>query len=64
MTHAPVSVAYIPWARVFDFVKGEEARTDGHYKFICWGIPSNQQGKLTFPRWNSYFAIMRCVCNR
>ena len=24
-THAPVSVAYIPWARVHDFVKGEEA---------------------------------------
>ena len=34
-TQAPVSVAYIPWARVQDFVKGEEARTDGPCKFVC-----------------------------
>ena len=62
-THATVSVAYIPWARVQDFVKGEEARTDGPCKFICHGSPTNKQGKLTFPRWNSYSAMFRCVCN-
>ena len=62
-THAPVSVAYIPWARVQDFVKGEEARTDGPCKFVCQGTASNEQGKLMFPRWNSYSAIIRCVCN-
>jgi hypothetical protein len=62
-THAPVSVTYIPWERVHDFVKGEEARIDGPCKFVCQGSPSNQQGKLTFPRWNSYSTIMRCVCN-
>ena len=60
-TQDNVSVAYIPWVRVLDFVKGEEARVDGPCKFVCQGTPSNQQGKLTFPRWNSYSAIMRCV---
>ena len=62
-TLAPVSIAYIPWARVQDFVKGEEARSDGPCKLVCQGTPSNKQGKLTFPRWNSYSAIFRCVCN-
>ena len=62
-THVPVSVAYIPWAKVQDFVKGEEARTDGPCKFVCQGTPTNKQGKLTFPRWNNYSAIFRCVCN-
>ena len=58
-----VSVAYIPWARVDDFVKGEEARTDAPCKFICQGSPTNGKGKLMFPRWNNYSAILRCVCN-
>ena len=58
-----VSVAYIPWARVEDFVKGEEARTDAPCKFVCQGTPINDMGKLKFPRWNSYSAILRCVCN-
>ena len=62
-TDAPVSVAYIPWVRVHDFVKGEEARIDGPCKFVCQSSPSNQQGKLTFPRWSSYSTVMRCVCN-
>jgi hypothetical protein len=62
-TRTPVSVAYIPWARVQDFVKGEEARIDGPCKFVCKGSPSNEQGGLTFPRWNSYSTIMRSVCN-
>ena len=61
-THAPVSIAYIPWVKVHDFEKGEETRIDGLCKFICQGSPSNQQGKLTFPRWNNYSTIMRCVC--
>ena len=59
----PVSVAYIPWARVDDFVKGEEARSDAPCKFVCQGTPTNLKGKLTFPRWNSYSAIIRYVCN-
>ena len=62
-TNAPVSVAYIPWTRVEDFVKGEEARSDAPCKFVCQGAPSNDKGKLLFPRWNSYSAVMRCVCN-
>jgi len=62
-TRAPVSVAYIPWIRVHDFVRGEEARIDGPCKFVCKGSPSNEQGKLKFPRWNSYSAVMRYVCN-
>ena len=62
-TRAPVSVAYIPWVRVQDFVKGEEARIDGPCKFVCQGSPSNEQGKLKFPRWNSYSAVLRCVRN-
>lgn len=62
-SHAEVQVAYIPWVRVQDFVRGEESRIDGPCKFICKGSPSNHQGKLTFPRWNSYSTIMRCVCN-
>jgi hypothetical protein len=63
MTHAPVSVAYIPWSRVQDFLKGEEGRPDAPYKFVCQGTPSNQEGKLAFPLWNSYSAVIRCVCN-
>ena len=63
-TEASVSVAYIPWARVQDFVKGEEARTDAPCKFICQGISSNEKGKLMFPRWNSYSTILRCACNK
>lgn len=62
-THAAVSVAYIPWARVHDFLKGEEARPDAPCKFVCQGTPLNEQGKLAFPRWNSYSAVIRCVCN-
>ena len=58
-----VSVAYIPWARVEDFVKGEEARSDAPCKFVCQGTPTNEKGKLMRPRWNSYSAILRCVCN-
>ena len=62
-TLAPVSVAYIPWARVEDFVKGEEARSDAPSKFVCQGVPSRDKGKLLFPRWNSYSDILRCACN-
>lgn len=62
-THTAVSVAYIPWARVHDFVEGEEARSDAPCKFVCQGTPSNKQGKLAFPRWNSYSAVIRCVRN-
>ena len=62
-TLAPVSIAYIPWARVEDFLKGEEARSDAPSKFVCQGAPSNDKGKLLFPRWNSYSTIIRCVCN-
>ena len=62
-TNEPVSVAYIPWERVQDFVKGEEARTDAPCRFVCQGTSSNKQGNLTCPRWNSYSAVMRCVCN-
>jgi len=62
-TETPVSVAYIPWARVQDFVRGEEGRSDAPCKFVCQGIASNEQGKLMFPRWNSYSAIIRCACN-
>jgi hypothetical protein len=58
-----VSVAYIPWARVEDFLKGEEARSDAPCKFVCQGTPTNEKGKLMFPRWNSYSAILRSVCN-
>ena len=60
---APVSVAYIPWARVEDFVKGEEARTDAPCKFICQGSPTNDKGRLLFPRWNNYSAVLRCARN-
>jgi hypothetical protein len=60
---ASVSVAYIPWGRVQDFVKGEEARTDGPCKFVCQGRTSNKEGELMFPRWNSYSAVVRCLCN-
>ena len=35
--HAPVLVAYIPWVRGHDFVKGEETRIDGPWKFVCQG---------------------------
>jgi len=38
-THTLISVAYISWARVQEFVKGEEARTDGPYKFVRRGTP-------------------------
>ena len=62
-TPALVSLAYIPWARVQDFVKGEEARTDAPCRFICQGRTFNQQGELMFPRWNSYSAIIRYLCN-
>jgi hypothetical protein len=62
-TLAPVSVAYIPWARVEDFVKGEEARTDAPCKFICQGTPTNAKGRLLFPRWNSYSSVIRCARN-
>jgi hypothetical protein len=62
-TLAPVSVAYIPWARVEDFVKGEEARSDAPCKFICQGTATNDKGKLLYPRWNSYSAVIRSVCN-
>ena len=62
-TPASVSVAYIPWERVLDFVKGEEARFDGPCKFVCQGITSNKQGELMFPRWNSYSAVIRWFCN-
>ena len=58
-----VSVAYIPWARVEDFLKGEEARIDAPCKFVCQGSPTNEKGKLMFPRWNSYSTILRCVRN-
>jgi hypothetical protein len=58
-----VWVAYIPWARVEDFVKGEEACSNAPCKFVCQGTPTNEKGKLMFPRWNNYFAILRCVCN-
>ena len=58
-----VSVAYIPWVRVQDFVEGEEARSDAPCKFVCQGTPTNGKGKLKFPRWNSYSAILRCVRN-
>ena len=58
-----VSVAYIPWARVEDFVKGEEARVDAPCKFICQGVTSHKHGDLRFPRWNSYSDIIRCICN-
>ena len=43
---AAVSVAYILWARVQDFMKGEAARIDAPCKFVCQGTPSNEQGKL------------------
>ena len=56
---ASVSVAYIPWGRVQDFVKGEEARTDGPCKFVCQGTTSNKEGGLMFPRWNNYSAVIR-----
>ena len=62
-TLAPVLVAYIHWARVEDFVKGEEARSDAPCKFVCQGTPTNEKGKLMFPRWNNYSAIFRSVCN-
>ena len=62
-TPASVSVAYIPWARVGDFVKGEEARADGPCRFVCQGRSYNKQGELMFPRWNSYSAVIRYICN-
>ena len=62
-TLAPVSVAYIPWTRVEDFVKGEETRSDAPCKFVCQGAPSHDKGTLLFPRWNSYSAAIRWVCN-
>jgi hypothetical protein len=62
-TETTVSVAYIPWERVQNFVKGEEARSDAPCKFVCQGTPSNEQGKLAFPRLNSYSMVLRCVCN-
>ena len=62
-TPAAVSVAYIPWERVQDFLRGEEARPDAPCKFVCQGTLSKKQMKLTFPRWNSYSDVIRCVCN-
>lgn len=62
-TLTPVSLAYIPWARVEDFVKGEEARSDAPCKFVCQGAPSHEKGTLLFPRWNSYSTALRSVCN-
>ena len=62
-TDALVSVAYIPWARVQDFVKGEEARTDAPCKFVCQGTSSNEQGTLATPRLYNYSAVIKCVCN-
>ena len=58
-TPATVSVAYIPWSRVQDFVKGEEARVDGPCRFVCQGRAFNKEGELMFPRWNSYSAVIR-----
>ena len=58
-----LELAYIPWARVHDFVKGEEARSDAPCKFVCQGTPTNEKGKLMFPRWNSYSAIFMFACN-
>ena len=60
-THVAVSVAYIPWARVHDFVKGEEACNDGPCKFICQGTLSNGHGKLTFPPLEQLLCHLR-VC--
>ena len=62
-TPASVSVAYIPWTRVHDFVKGEEARADGPCKFVCQGRSSHKQGELKFPHWNSYSSVIRYLCN-
>jgi hypothetical protein len=62
-TPDPVSIAYIPWDRVEDFVKGEEGRPDAPCKFVCQGKTSNKQSALMFPRWNSYSALLRCLCN-
>jgi hypothetical protein len=62
-TPTSVSIAYIPWGRVQDFVKGEEACSDAPCKFVCQGTTSNKQGDLIFPRWNSYSAVVRCLCN-
>ena len=62
-TLAPVMVAYIPWARVEDFVKGEETRNDAPCKFVCQGIESHDKGKLLFPTLKSYSCVIRCVCN-
>jgi hypothetical protein len=39
-----VLVAYIPWARVEDFVKDEEACSDAPCKFVCQGTPTNENG--------------------
>lgn len=58
-----VWVAYIPWSRVEDFLKGEEARTDAPCKFVCQGATSHKHGELLFPRWNSYSDVIRCFCN-
>ena len=60
---AEVSIAYIPWVRVTDFLKGEEARPDAPCKFVCQGKTSNKQGALMFPRWNCYSAVIKCLCN-
>ena len=62
-TPAPVSIAYIPWVRVEDFLKGEEGRPDAPCKFVCQGKTSNKPGALMFPRWNSYSSLIRCLCN-
>ena len=48
-SRGPVSVAYIPWVRVPNFVKGEEARIDGPCKFVCQGTPWNERGNSRSP---------------
>ena len=42
ITYAPTSVAYIPWARVADFVKGEETSRCS-LQFVCQGLQQTKR---------------------
>ena len=44
--HAPISVLYIPWARMHDFVKGEEALVPASLSVMAFHQTNNSGGAL------------------
>lgn len=51
--HTTSFVTFLPWNRVEDCLKGEELGKNAPCHFICQGTPTNVEGILAFPRWNS-----------